>query len=167
MMRFRFAAAIATAAELLLLTAAAAWAGGPPVVNQNDHFVNEIDTSLDVHPCTGQLGELTLTESGHIHFSFFANGTVHISGTLRGSFSFDTLPADGTPDATGTFTTWFGGNGMLLEEGGATGRAETGFTLNGRGTNADGSPFRFHQNGNTVFDSAGVPKLDFAKSRCS
>jgi hypothetical protein len=167
MMKFRFAAAAATAAGLLLLTAGAAWAGGPPVVNQHDRFVNETETSTDVHPCTGQPIELTLTESGHIHFTFFANGTVHITGTLRGSFSLDLLPADGTPDATGTFTTWFGGNGMLLEEGGATGRGEMGFTLNGRGTNADGSMFRFHQNGHMVFDSAGVPKLDFAKSHCS
>src|SRR5438477_12973193 len=96
MMRFRFAAATATAAGLLLLTAAAAWAGGPPVVKQHDRFVNETETSIDVHPCTGQPGELTLTESGHIHFMLFANGTVHITGTMRGSFSFDMLPADGT-----------------------------------------------------------------------
>jgi hypothetical protein len=38
------------------------------------------------------------------------------------------------------------------------------FTLNGSGTNADGSTFKFHQNGHTVFDSAGVPKRDFSKT---
>jgi hypothetical protein len=32
--------------------------------------------------------------------------------------------------------------------------------------NADGSRFSFHQNGHTVFDEHGVPKLDFLKSRC-
>jgi hypothetical protein len=110
--------------------------------------------------------ELTLVETGVIHFSAYENGTVHITGTLRGTFSADTLPTDGVPDATGTFTTWFGGNGLLLEEGGAIGKAQSAFTLNGRGENADGSTFRFHQNGNTVFDENGVPKLDFVKSRC-
>ena len=160
-----------TAAGLLVVVAplvfgTSAAAKGPPVVNQTDHEVNETSTNLDVHPCTGAPVELTLVETGVIHFSFFADGTVHISGTLRGTFSADLLPTDGVPDATGTFTTWFGGNGLLLEEGGATGKAQSAFTLNGRGVNADGSTFRFHQNGNTVFDENGVPKLDFSKASC-
>jgi hypothetical protein len=150
----------------LLAFATSAFAAGPPVVNQTDHFVNETSTDLDVHPCTGAPVELTLVETGVIHFAAFADGTVHFTGTLRGTFSADALPTDGVPDATGSFTTWFGGNGLLLEEGGATGRAQSAFTLSGRGTNADGSTFSFHQNGNTVFDEAGVPKLDFAKSSC-
>lgn len=150
----------------LLAFGSSAFAKGPPVVNQIDREVNETSTNLDVHPCTGVPVELTLVETGLIKFSFFADGTVHITGTLRGTFSADVLPADGVPDATGTFTTWFGGNGLLLEEGGATGKAQAAFTLNGRGVNADGSTFRFHQNGNTVFDANGVPKLDFAKSSC-
>jgi hypothetical protein len=143
-----------------------AFAKGPPVVKQTDRLVNEESTQLDVHPCTGVPVQLTLVETGMIHFSAFADGTVHFTGTLRGTFSADNLPADGVPDATGTFTTWFGGNGLLLEEGGAIGKAQSAFTLNGRGVNADGSTFRFHENGNTVFDENGVPKLDFAKSRC-
>ena len=150
----------------LLAFGSSAFAKGPPVVNQTDHVVNETSTQLDAHPCTGVPVELTLVETGVIHFAAFADGTVHITGTLRGTFSADILPADGVPDATGAFTTWFGGNGLLLEEGGAIGKAQSAFTLNGRGTNADGSTFRFHQNGNTVFDQDGVPKLDFAKSRC-
>ena len=150
----------------LLAFGTSAFAKGPPVVNQTDHLVNEESTQLDVHPCTGAPVELTLVETGVIHFAAFADGTVHFTGTLRGRFSADILPADGVADATGTFTTWFGGNGLLLEEGGAIGKAQSAFTLNGRGTNADGSTFRFHQDGNTVFDENGVPKLDFAKSRC-
>jgi len=41
--------------------------------------------------------------------------------------------------------------------------------LNGKGTNADGTTFSFHQNGNVVFDATGEPKLEFFKthSRCS
>ena len=54
-------------AGLLLLTAGAAVAQGPPVVNQTDHIVNETSTAIDVHPCTGQPAELTLTENGVIH----------------------------------------------------------------------------------------------------
>jgi hypothetical protein len=45
---------------------------------------------------------------------------VHFTGILRGTFSADALPTDGIPDATGTFVISFGGNGLLLEEGGAT-----------------------------------------------
>jgi hypothetical protein len=89
---------------------------------------------------------------------------VHFTGTLRGNL-VDLLPTDGIPDATGTFVVWFGGNGMLLEEGGEFGKAQSAFTMNGQGTNADGTTFIFHQNGNTVFDAAGAPKLDVFKTR--
>jgi len=34
-----------------------------------------------------------------------------------------------------------------------------------KGTNADGSTFRVHQNGNVVFDPDGNRKLDFFKTR--
>ena len=153
------------AAALVLLTAAGALAMGPPVVNDTVHVVNEISTDIDVHPCTGQPAELTFTESGVIHFAGFADGTVHFTGTLRGTFSADALPTDGIPDATGTTVVWFGGNGALLEDGSAFGKAQTAFTLNGKGTNADGTTFGFHQNGNVVFDPSGTPKLEFFKER--
>lgn len=157
--------ALVAAAGLLLLTAGGALAQGPPVVNQTDHVVNETSTTIGVHPCTGQPAEFTVTESGVIHFVGFADGTVHFTGTLHGTFSADALPTDGIPDATGTTVVWFGGNGLLLEEGGAFGKAQTAFTLNGKGTNADGTTFGFHQNGNVVFDPSGTPKLEFFKER--
>ena len=161
--------ALAGVVGLLLATAGGAFAQGPPVVNQTERLVNETSTDIGVHPCTGQPAELTLVESGVIHFSAFADGTVHFTGTLRGTISVDALPADGVPDATARFVVWFGGNGLLLEEGGAVGKGEGSFTFNGKGTNADGSTFSFHQNGHTVFDADGVPKLDFFKvrARCS
>jgi hypothetical protein len=159
------ALALVAAAGLLLLTAGSALAAGPPVVNQTDHVVNETSTSEFVHPCTGEPGEITLTESGVIHFSAFADGTVHFTGTLHGTFSFDAQPTDGIPDATGTTIVWFGGNGKLLEDGGAFGKAQTAFTSNVKGTNADGTAFGFHQNGNVVFDPSGTPKLEFFKER--
>jgi hypothetical protein len=161
--------ALVAATSLLLLTAGTALAQGPPVVNDSTHVVDETSTGIDVHPCTGQAVELTVTESGVIHFTAFADGTVHFTGTLHGTFSADALPADGVPDATGTTVVWFGGNGKLLEDGGAFGKAQTAFTLNGKGRNADGTRFGFHQNGNVVFDASGTPKLEFFKerTRCS
>ena len=150
---------------LLVLSVASALAQGPPVVNQTDHVVNETSIAIDVHPCTGQPAELTVTESGVIHFVGFADGTVHFTGTLHGTFSADALPTDGIPDATGTTVVWFGGNGKLLEDGSAFGKAQSAFTLNGKGTNADGTRFGFHQNGNVVFDPDGNPKLEFFKTR--
>jgi hypothetical protein len=156
--------ALVAATGLLLLTAGGALAKGPPIVNQTDR-VNETSIFEDVHPCTGDPGELTLTESGVIHFSAFADGTVHFTGTLHGTFSFDALPTDGIPDATGTTVVWFGGNGLLNEDGTASGKAQSAFTLNGKGTNANGTTFGFHQNGNAVFDPSGTPKLEFFKER--
>jgi hypothetical protein len=78
--------------------------------------VNEPTADIGVHPCTGQPAELTLVESGVIHFRAFADGTGHFTGTLRGTFSVEALPADGIRDATGRFVERFGGNGLLLEE---------------------------------------------------
>jgi len=150
---------------LLVFSVASGLAQGPPVVNQTDHVVNETSTAIDVHPCTGQPAELTVTESGVIHFVAFANGTVHFTGTLHGTFSADALPTDGIPDATGTTVVWFGGNGQLLEDGSAFGKAQSAFTSTIKGTNADGSTFRVHQNGNVVFDPDGNPKLEFFKMR--
>jgi hypothetical protein len=157
-------AAVAVAG-LLLLTAGGAFANGPPIVNETDHVIDEMSTQIDVHPCTRQPAKITLTESGVIHFSAFADGTVHFTGTLRGTFSADVLPADGIPDATGRTVAWFGGNGKLLEEAGAFGKAQTAFTSTIKGTNADGTTFSVHQNGNAVFDADGDPRLEFFNER--
>jgi hypothetical protein len=163
--RSRAGIALVAVIGWLLLTTTSALAQGPPIVKQTERLVDETSTEIDVHPCTGQPAELTLVQSGVIHFSAFANGTVHFTGTLRGTFSADALPTDGIPDATGEFVVTFGGNGMLLEEGGAIGKGVGTFILNGGGTNADGSTFTFHENEHTVFDADGVPKLDFTQTR--
>ena len=47
--------------------------------------------------------------------AFHAAGTVHVTGTLRGVFTADLLPVDGTPDITGRYTVWFGSNGAITE----------------------------------------------------
>ena len=161
----RAGVALLAISGLLVFSVASALAQGPPIVNQTDHIVNETSTDIDVHPCTGEPAELTVSESGVIHFVAFADGTVHFTGTLHGTFSADALPTDGIPDATGTSIVWFGGNGKLLEDGGAFGKAQTAFTSTISGTNTDGSTFRVHQNGNVVFDPDGNPKLELFKTR--
>jgi hypothetical protein len=87
---------------------------------------------------------------------------------VREPVSADALPADRIADATGRSVVSFGGNGLLLEEGGAVGKGVTTFTLNGKGTNADGSTFSFHENDHIVLDADGIPKLEFSKmhARC-
>jgi hypothetical protein len=160
----------ALAAGIVALAAPAAFAGGPPVVNQTDHAVNATQTFIDVDPCTGVPAQITLTFSGVMHVTLFADGTGHFTETSHGTFAFDRLNAAGNPDgvdATGTFTDWDGGNGLFDDQGNPIGKAEFAFTLNGRGTNlADGSTFRFHNNGHLVADPTGAVKLSFFKSHC-
>ncbi len=156
-MKLHVSAALSIA--LLAAGTTTASAAGPPIERMTVRLDNEVSVVHGVHPCTGQHAELTIVESGVIHFIAQADGPVHFTGTLRGTFSADADPAGGAPDATARFVTTFGGSG-LLEEGGATGRAVSGFAVNGSGTNADGTTFRWHENGRTVFDATGTPKLD-------
>jgi hypothetical protein len=159
--------AFIAAVGLLLLTASGALAGGPPVLNESTHVINETSTDVDVYPCTGQPAEITLTESGVIHVLALADGTVHITGTLRGTFLADLLPGDGNSGRHRH-------HGRLVRRkwgtarGGAFCKAQTAFTLNIKGTNADGTTFGFNVNGNAVFDPSGTPKLGFSKesARC-
>jgi hypothetical protein len=157
---------------LALAGATGAYAGGPRVVKEKTAVVNELEIASDVHPCSGQPAQWTIINNGTIHFTAFADGTVHFTGLLHLTLVIDLLdPAtglpDGTPDATGTATDAFNGNGALNEDGTAFGKAEDSFALNGRGTNADGSRFNFHLSGHHVFDSAGNAKLDLFAAHCA
>lgn len=97
--RSRLSAAALAVVGVLALGASSVLAGGPPVVNTTDHFV-EAGTSDGEHFCTGQPAQVSVVETGVIHFAAFADGTVHFTGTLHGVVSADLLPADGIPDAT-------------------------------------------------------------------
>jgi len=158
---------------LLALTAATgALAGGPPVVHEKTAVVNDLEITTDVHPCTGQPAQWTIINNGTIHFTAFADGAVHFTGLLHLTLVIDLLDPvtglpDGTPDATGTATDAFGGNGSLNEDGSAFANGEDSFALNGRGTNANGSRFNFHLSGHHVFDSAGNLKLDLFRAHCA
>jgi hypothetical protein len=157
---------------LALAGASGASASGPPVVKETTAVVNELEVTTDAHPCTGQPAQWTIINNGTIHFTAFADGTVHFTGLLHLTLVIDLLDPqtglpDGSPDATGTATDAFGGNGALNEDGTAFGKGEDSFSLNGRGTNADGSRFNFQLSGHHVFDSAGNLKLDLFRAHCA
>jgi hypothetical protein len=146
-----------------LFAATAASAAGPPIVNETDHFANEPDVFVDVNPCDpSQEVEVTSSDTGVIHFLLFADGTVHITGTVRSIASVDFLPTDGTPDGTARTVTWFGTNGKIdPDTGEAFGKGESTFTNSGQVTLADGTRISFHQVAHVLFDATGVLKLEF------
>jgi hypothetical protein len=148
-----------------LFAATAASAGGPPIVSETDHFANEPDVFTDVNPCDpSQEVEVTSSDTGVIHLSLFADGTVHITGTIRSTISVDVLPTDGTPDATGHGVTWFGSNGMIdPDTGEASGKGESTFTNNVHVTFTDGTMISFHEVAHILFDANGVVKVEFDK----
>ena len=150
-----------------LFAATAASATGPPIANETEHFANEPDVFVDVNPCDpSQEVEVTSSDTGVIHFSLFADGTVHITGTVRSTFSVDVLPTDGTPDATGRGVTWFGTNGKIdPDTGEAFGKGESTFTTSVHVTFTDGTRISFHQVGHVLFDETGVVKLEFFKEK--
>ena len=152
-------------ALLVAGSAAAAHAAGSPVESWTEHVDQQVSIEQDVHPCTGQAAELTTVMSGVIHFVAQADGTVHISGSLHGTFTADALPADGTVDATGSFDATFGGNGHIAEPGTVTGRAVLHSAEGGEIENADGTIDRWHHNGTSVYDGDGLPKLDFFREQ--
>src|SRR5512132_1078707 len=155
--RARRLLALVAIAGLALFAATAASATGPPIVNETDHFANEPDVFTDVNPCDpSQEVEVTSSDTGVIHFMLFADGTVHITGTVRSTFSVDVLPTDGTPDATGGGVTWFGTNGKIDENGDAFGRGESTFTTSFHVTFADGTRIGFHEVAHVLFDENGV-----------
>jgi hypothetical protein len=150
---------------LALFAATAASATGPPIVNETFHFANEPDVFVDVDPCDpSQEAEVTSSDTGVIHFSLFADGTVHITGTVRSTVSIDLLPTDGTPDATGRTVSWFGTNGKIdPDTGEAFGKGESTFTFSVHLTFTDGTRDTLHEVAHILFDANGVVKVEFDK----
>ena len=149
---------------MALFAATAASATGPPIANETDHFANEPDVFVDVNPCDpSQEVEVTSSDTGVIHFLAFADGTVHITGTIRSTISVDVLPTDGIPDATGRTVVWFGSNGKIDEEGEAFVKGESTFTTSVHVTFTDGTRISFHEVAHVLFDANGVVKVEFDK----
>jgi hypothetical protein len=163
--RARRCLAMVAIAGLVLFAATTASATGPPIVNETEHFANETNVFVDVNPCDpSQEVEVTSTDTGVIHFMLFADGTVHITGTVRSTVSIDVLPTDGTPDATGRTVVWFGTNGKIdPDTGEAFGKGESTFTFSAHVTFTDGTRISFHEVAHVLFDANGVVKVEFDK----
>ena len=162
-----------SATGAVALFVGSAYAGGPPIVNETDHPINETETFVSADPCTGTPAQIALVQSGVEHVTFFADGTAHATETLRGTFSFRHLDDSGNPVggvyATGTTINTNGINGVIdpttLEP---IGRAGITDTLNGSGTRIDGRGFHFHENEHIlVVGTPPSPKLEFDKAHCN
>jgi hypothetical protein len=158
-------AALASGVGAALVAAASVAAQGPPIVNETMHFADEVDVFVDVNPCKrSQAVEITSSNTGVIHFTVFADATAHVTGTGRSTVSWDFLPTDGTPDATGSSVFWFGSNGEVdLDTGEGFGKGEKAFTFSLRLILADGTRIRVHRVGHIVFNATGVEKISFEK----
>ena len=167
MRRSGFSATALALVGVLALGASSALAAGPPLINQTDHLDNVPTTFVDVHPCTGEPVEVSSVESGVMHFLLRPDGRISATGTVRGVFSADFLPVDGTPDATGSYTVVFVSNGAVDETSTPFGKAMTAFILNGVIDNPDGSTTNFHVMSVAVFDADGNPKITFDRAHCT
>jgi hypothetical protein len=158
MQRLSLAIVVACA---LSLTGTGATAGGPPLVNETDHAVNESFTEIGFDCATGLPTLVTGVFSGVLHTLVRADGSVHFTGTVRGSISDDDLPPDGTPDATATFVL------NLADLVFSSGREVHHVTLDGSGTAAaTGATFRIHELVQIVLDQNGNPKIAFLRLTC-
>jgi hypothetical protein len=72
------------------------------------HF-SGTESAPDVNPCTGVPGTSTQTLKGVSHITELPNGTLHVTSTITGTFTF--VPDDPSqPTYTGHATFWDGGN---------------------------------------------------------
>lgn len=119
------------------------------------------------NPCTGDPGAFTITYTGVFHTSQNAAGGTRTTGTLTGTFVFDTTDPT-RPDFTGRFTQTFGDNTNSNNQ-----LATSTFRV--RGTGTDGSTVRFHTvahiTAETIDASTDPPtvtgvKVKFDRLRC-
>ena len=159
MQRLSLAIVVACA---LSLAATGASAGGPPLVNQTDHAVNEPFTSVGFDCATGLPTLISGVFTGVLHTLVRADGSVHFTGAVRGSITEDDLPPDGIPDATLTF-------GLMLHDVVFSSGSEVHHaTLSGAGTGAaTGAEFRIHEVAQIVLDQNGDPRIEFLRLTCS
>jgi hypothetical protein len=157
--------ALASACGAALVAAASVAAQGPPIVNETVHFADMVEVFVDVNRCNpSQAVEITSSNTGVLQFTVFADGTAHVTGTGRSTVSWDFLPTDGTPDATGSSVFRFGSNGEVdLDTGEGYGKGEKEFTFSLHLILTDGTRITVHRVGHVVFDATGVEKIFFEK----
>jgi hypothetical protein len=160
---FRHTIALLGLAALLVLPASAASAQAKTFTTTSTGIHSEPATN----PCTGDAGTFTITYTGVYHLTQNAAGGVRTTGTLTGSFVFDTTDPI-RPDYAGRFTETFGDNSNSNNQ-----LATSTFRV--RGTGTDGSTVRFHTLAHTTADTidastdpptvTGV-KVNFDRLRC-
>lgn len=168
--RARRSLALLASIGVALVVAASVSAEGPPIVNETMHFADQVDVFVDVDPCNpSQAVEITSSNTGVLHFTVFADGTAHFSETGRSTVSWDFLPTDGTPDATGSTVFWNGANGEVdLDTGEGFGKGEKALTFSAHLILTDGTRISVHRVAHIVFDATGVEKISFDRltARC-
>jgi hypothetical protein len=144
-----------------LVPASGAGAAGAGAVSFTQTFKNVTEVSIDVNPCTGAPGMLTITYNGVFHVTELTSGigagTLWATGTQTGTFTFAPFDAS-QPSYTGRFTVWFGDNDNLRND------AET-VTFRIRGIGSDGSVLRFHEVEHMSVSASGVT-LAFDQPTC-
>src|SRR6266542_1345350 len=96
------------AALIAALPAATALAANP---GKTFTFHNQVDTFVDVLPCTDIPYQITTTSNGVMHFQLrtLPDGTVVAQFTFTQTGTFTAVPVSGVgPTFTGTFTVWDG-----------------------------------------------------------
>ena len=123
----------------VVLMAIPANANGAGAVSLTQTFHNATMPLVDsANPCTGVLGDGTLTYNGVIHMTVLTSGVGAGTGwfTLTAAGNLNILQDDGVP-FTGHFTMWDGGNNNLNNLTGTS-------TFNIHATGSDGSTVDFH-----------------------
>jgi hypothetical protein len=112
---------------------------------------------VDVNPCTGDPGTVTLNYNGVFHGTVDPNGGFHFTGTLAGTFEL--VPLDSSlPTYTGHFAQWFGGNTTSNSDG-------FWATFNIKGNGSDGSTLSVNAVTQIHF-SNGVLHIQFERLNC-
>jgi hypothetical protein len=159
------------AALIAALPAATALAANPGTTVT---FHNQVDTFVDVLPCTDIPYQITTVSNGVEHFQLrtLPDGTVVAQFTFTQTGTFTAVPVSGVgPTFTGTFTVWDGGmafNPVLGpdEEIISADKWVDTFTFTVRGTGSDGSRIFQHQTGHINQNPLGATN-EFFKDSCA
>ena len=124
---------------IAVIAVAAAMAIGPSATAAPAEVIHEhqvAETFVDTITCSGEPNaEITVTYNSVEKTSTTPDGGIHATFTESGTFV--AVPLDGSQSATGHFAVWGGFNDNGTTVNGT-------FTLNIRGTYADGTPVSLH-----------------------
>jgi hypothetical protein len=139
---------------LFVASTTSALAAPPTTETVTEKGVTE--TFYDPVGVCGVTGQVTITYNAVFHITEFADGRVHLTGTLTGDA---TLVGDNGVTYTGHFTEWFGENENRQN---VAVTATFSVTLKGD----DGSRLKLHLVGHFSSTGAGERLLEFEKGHC-